>query len=69
MVMVFPESKRLVRQLLQIPFAILTTALLGTLIVVCFGIEVFISEVYDGPGKSILVSCDLLIYQNIANMR
>ncbi|KAI9891036.1 MAG: hypothetical protein M1814_003387 [Vezdaea aestivalis] len=51
----FPAGKRLLRQLLQIPFALVTAAVLGGLIATCFGIEVFISEVYGGPMKSILV--------------
>ncbi|KAI9721043.1 MAG: hypothetical protein M1812_002524 [Candelaria pacifica] len=52
---VFPEMKRLQRQLLQIPFAIVAVLALGTLIATCFGIEVFISEVYNGPLKWLLV--------------
>lgn len=51
----FPASKRLQRQFLQIPFAILCAIVLGSLIATCFGIEIFISEVYDGPLKSVLV--------------
>ena len=51
----FPATKRLARQLLQIPFTVLASALLGSLIATCFGIEIFISEVYDGPFKGILV--------------
>ncbi|KAI9690003.1 MAG: hypothetical protein M1822_009885 [Bathelium mastoideum] len=54
-VQIFPATKRLQRQLLQIPFAIAAAILLGTLIATCFGIEIFISEIYDGPLKSILV--------------
>lgn len=54
-VQVFPATKRLSRQLLQIPFAVLATLALGTLIATCFGIEIFLSEVYNGPGQSILV--------------
>lgn len=52
----FPGSKRLARQALQVPFALLVVLLLGTLIVTCFGIEIFISEVYTGPFKAYLVS-------------
>jgi hypothetical protein len=52
----FPASKRFQRQLLQIPFAIAATVSLGAVIATCFGIEVFISEVYNGPLKSVLVS-------------
>ncbi|KAI9778821.1 MAG: hypothetical protein M1835_004832, partial [Candelina submexicana] len=52
---VFPETKRLQRQLLQIPFAIVAVIALGTLIATCFGIEVFISEIYNGPLKWLLV--------------
>lgn len=51
----FPAQVRLQRQLLQIPFALAAVLILGTLIAMCFGIEVFISEVYDGPLKSVLV--------------
>jgi predicted outer membrane lipoprotein len=53
---VFPATKRLSRQVLQIPFAALAILLLGTLIATCFGIEIFISEVYKGPFQSGLVS-------------
>ncbi|KAL8661952.1 MAG: hypothetical protein Q9202_005153 [Teloschistes flavicans] len=52
---IFPATKRLSRQLLQVPFAILATLALGTLIATCFGIEIFLSEVYNGPGQSLLV--------------
>lgn len=52
---IFPVKKRLQRQLLQVPFALAAATLLGTLIATCFGIEVFISEVYNGPLKWLLV--------------
>lgn len=51
----FSAKKRLQRQLLQVPFAIATAVVLGSLIATCFGIEIFISEVYNGPFKSVLV--------------
>lgn len=51
----FPSGKRLQRQLWQVPFALTAASLLGTLITTCFCIEVFISEVYDGPLKWLLV--------------
>ncbi|KAI8936796.1 hypothetical protein NX059_006039 [Plenodomus lindquistii] len=51
----FPASKRFQRQLLQIPFALIAATSLGAVIATCFGIEVFISEVYNGPFKSFLV--------------
>ncbi|KAI9703547.1 MAG: hypothetical protein M1820_005851 [Bogoriella megaspora] len=54
-IQVFPATKRLQRQLLQVPFALTAAIVLGSLIATCFGIEIFISEVYDGPLKSILV--------------
>ncbi|OCL05784.1 DUF590-domain-containing protein [Glonium stellatum] len=54
-VQIFPATKRLQRQLLQIPFALGAACVLGSLIATCFGIEIFISEVYDGPFKSVLV--------------
>lgn len=52
----FPGPKRFQRQLLQLPFAMAAALGLGTLIAMCFGIEIFVSEVYKGPGQSILVS-------------
>lgn len=52
---IFPARDRLQRQLLQIPFVIVAVLILGSLITTCFAIEIFISEVYSGPFKSILV--------------
>ncbi|CAF9940824.1 hypothetical protein IMSHALPRED_002181 [Imshaugia aleurites] len=54
-VQVFPATKRLYRQLLQLPFTVLASTALGIIIATCFGIEIFLSEVYNGPFKSILV--------------
>lgn len=54
-VKVYSPLKRLSRQLLQVPFALAAAFVLGSLIATCFGIEIFISEVYDGPFKSYLV--------------
>ncbi|KAK1048023.1 hypothetical protein LTR74_017638 [Friedmanniomyces endolithicus] len=51
----FPAVERLQRQLLQVPFTIAAVLMLGTMITTCFGIEVFISEIYSGPMKSVLV--------------
>lgn len=53
---VYSPLKRLARQLLQVPFAITAALVLGGLIAMCFGIEIFISEIYDGPFKTYLVS-------------
>lgn len=52
----FPAPKRLQRQLLQVPFAIIAALALGTVIATCFAIEIFVSEIYSGPGQSVLVS-------------
>ncbi|KAK6383922.1 hypothetical protein LTS17_003214 [Exophiala oligosperma] len=57
----FPAKKRLQRQLLQIPLAILCVVALGAIICTCYAIEIFISEVYDGPLKSILVFLPTII--------
>ena len=51
----YSPFKRLARQALQIPFAIIAAAVLGSLICTCFSIEIFISEIYAGPFKSYLV--------------
>lgn len=53
---VFPSHKRLLRQLLQVPFALFAALGLGAIIATCFAIEIFISEVYNGPFKTYLVS-------------
>lgn len=52
---VFPARRRIVRQLLQVPFALFAAVALGLIIATCFAIEIFISEVYNGPFKTYLV--------------
>lgn len=53
---VFPATRRMYRQLLIVPFALLSAVALGVIIATCFAIEIFISEVYNGPLKTYLVS-------------
>ena len=67
-VQIFPATKRLGRQALQIPFAILASLVLGSLIATCFGIEIFLSEVYNGPLKSVLVRVSGLVISKLANL-
>ncbi|KAH8163584.1 hypothetical protein CIB48_g4671 [Xylaria polymorpha] len=50
----YPPTKRLKAQLLQIPFALACVLVLGALYVFCFGIEIFLTQVYNGPFKSYL---------------
>lgn len=57
----FPAKVRLQRQLLQIPFALACVVALGTLILMCYCIEIFISEIYGGPFKSVLVFTPTII--------
>ena len=57
----FPAADRLQRQALQVPFTIACVVVLGSLIATCFAIEVFISEVYDGPFKSYLTFLPTII--------
>ena len=57
----FPGKKRILRQLLQIPLALVSFIGLGTIICTCYAIEIFISEVYSGPFKSILVFTPTII--------
>jgi len=52
---VYSPFKRMQLQLLQVPFAIACLVVLGSLIVTCFAIEIFISEIYNGPFKQYLV--------------
>lgn len=51
----FSTPRRLARQLLQIPFALIAVVVLGTVLATSFAIEIFISEIYTGPFKSVLV--------------
>jgi anoctamin-10 len=51
----FPEWKRIMRQLVVVPFVLVSTLLLGMLIAFVFVIETFISEAYAGPYKFYLV--------------
>ncbi|KAK0636921.1 plasma membrane channel protein [Bombardia bombarda] len=53
-VKVYPPLKRFYRQLLQVPFALACLTILGGLIVSCFAIEIFITEIYTGPFKQYL---------------
>ena len=53
---VFPTRKRLMRQLLQMPFSLVSIVALGILIAACNSIEIFIRDIYHGPFKSVLVS-------------
>jgi anoctamin-10 len=51
----FPKWKRIVRQLVVIPFVLVSTLLLGILIAFVFVMKTFISEAYEGPYKFYLV--------------
>lgn len=57
----FSARKRLYRQMLQIPLALLCVIALGTIIVTCYSIEIFISEVYNGPFKSVLTFTPVIL--------
>ncbi|RKF57030.1 Uncharacterized protein OnM2_077066 [Erysiphe neolycopersici] len=53
--------RRFLRQTLQIPFVIAATIMLGGLIATCFGIEIFITEVYSGHFKKYMVLLPTII--------
>ena len=61
---IFPATKRMQRQLLQIPFTVLAAIALGAIIATCFAIEIFISELYNGPLKSYLVRLALFHHRS-----
>lgn len=61
----YSPLKRLSRQLLQVPFALVSSLVLGSLIAGCFAIEIFLSEIYDGPFKTYLVSTSM--YESVCN--
>lgn len=48
------EGKRFVRQLFFIPVALGFTGVLVLYQLTCFVLEIFLSEIYDGPGKVVL---------------
>jgi anoctamin-10 len=52
----FPKRKQVLRQLISIPFALAALAVLGTVTTGVFGVEMFISHIYDGEWKTYLVS-------------
>ncbi|KAI1853271.1 hypothetical protein JX265_000230 [Neoarthrinium moseri] len=60
-VKVYSKRKRLQTQLLQLPFALICTLLLGALYVFCFSIEIFIGEIYNGPFKAYLTFLPTII--------
>lgn len=51
----YSHWKQVARHFSQIPFAFLAMAGLGSLVSIVFVIEIFISEVYNGPFKFYLV--------------
>jgi anoctamin-10 len=52
----YPRWKRVLRQLVVIPFVLVSTLFLGILITLVFVVETYISEAYEGPYKFYLVS-------------
>ncbi|KAI0386032.1 DUF590-domain-containing protein [Hypomontagnella monticulosa] len=61
----YSPVKRLQTQLLQIPFALGCLAILGALYVFCFSIEIFLSEIYNGPFKSYLTFTPTIILTGV----
>ncbi|KAJ6783444.1 hypothetical protein PWT90_01691 [Aphanocladium album] len=51
---VYPPMKRLQTQILQVPFALACVVALGSLSLTAISLEIFINEVYSGPGKQYL---------------
>lgn len=52
----FPKWKQISRQLLQVPFILLSALALGLIICSVFVVEVLICETYEGPHRFVLVS-------------
>ncbi|KAK6347814.1 hypothetical protein TWF718_005638 [Orbilia javanica] len=50
----FPAYRRLLRQSVQVPFALFAASCLAAIIAGVFSIEIFLVEVYNGPLKMIL---------------
>ncbi|OAA68407.1 plasma membrane channel protein [Niveomyces insectorum RCEF 264] len=53
-VKIYSPFRRLSYQLLQVPFALACVVALGSLIALCFAIEIFMTELYGGPFKQYL---------------
>ncbi|KAF2826901.1 hypothetical protein CC86DRAFT_22231 [Ophiobolus disseminans] len=47
----FPRWRRILRQLVVVPFLLISTLFLGALIAIVFVIQTYISEAYEGPYK------------------
>lgn len=60
-VRVYPPMKRLQTQILQLPFALACVVALGTLSLTAISLEIFINEVYNGPGKQYLAFVPTMI--------
>lgn len=60
-VKVYSPVKRLKTQLLQLPFALACALVLGSLVALANSVEIFISEVYSGPGKAYMVFIPTII--------
>jgi len=54
----YPRWKSIVRQMAQIPFFILAVLVLGLTITAVYAMEILLSEAYQGPYQSYLVSPD-----------
>ncbi|KAI1203959.1 DUF590-domain-containing protein [Nemania serpens] len=61
----YPPTKRLMTQFLQVPFTIACVLVLGALYIFCFGVEIFLTQVYDGPFKSYLTFTPTIIMSGI----
>lgn len=60
-VRVYPPMKRLQTQILQLPFALACVLALGSLSLTAISLEIFINQVYAGPGKQFLVSFEVFL--------
>jgi len=67
-VKVYSPVNRFKTQLLQIPFAAGCLVLLGAVYLFCLSVEIFISQIYDGPFKTYLVFTPTLILTGVLPM-
>ena len=58
----FPKWKAIMRQMLQVPFVLMSLITLGALIIIVFALEILIVEEYEGPYKWYLVSPPLRLW-------
>ncbi|ODQ55723.1 DUF590-domain-containing protein [Saitoella complicata NRRL Y-17804] len=62
---VFPVGKRILRQLLSVPIGFVAAITLAAAIMSIVATEILINEVYDGPGKNVLIYLPTVLFSTV----